>query len=65
MKFSGLTKILKVKICVFKSELSSCSEKTEPITRDHIKSSQMWNKTPLQLLNAFPSSQNRYNISIF
>ena len=37
-------------ICVFfKSVLSSCCEKTGPVTRDHIKFSQMRNKTPLEL----------------
>ena len=29
-------------LCFFKSVLSSCSENTGPVTRDHVKSSQMW-----------------------
>ena len=33
----------------FKSVLSSSSENIGPVTRDHVKSSQMRNKTPLQL----------------
>ena len=33
----------------FKSVLSSHSENTGPVTRDHFKSSQMRNETPLQL----------------
>ena len=37
----GYTKILKVKICVFKSVLSSRSENTRPVIRDHVISSQM------------------------
>ena len=32
-----------------KSVLSSRSENTGPVTRDHVKSSQMRNGTPLQL----------------
>ena len=34
----GFTKILKVKICVFRSVLSSTSENTGPVTRDHFRS---------------------------
>ena len=39
----------------FKSEsvLSSCSENTGPVTRDHVKCSQMCNETPLQLYRLF------------
>ena len=33
----------------FKSLLSSLSENTGPVTRDHFKSFQMKNQTPLQL----------------
>ena len=33
----------------FKSVLSSCSENIGPVTRGHVKSSQMRNETPLQL----------------
>ena len=33
----------------FKSVLSSHSEDSGPVTRDHVKSSQMMNETPLQL----------------
>ena len=40
-------KILKMKM-FFKSELTSRSE-NGPVTRDHMKTSQMRNKTPLQL----------------
>ena len=43
-KSCGFTKILKVKICFFKSVLSSCSKNTGPVTRAHVKSSQMRNK---------------------
>ena len=32
----------------FKSVLSSLSKNTEPVTRDHVKSSQMKYETPLQ-----------------
>ena len=35
-------------LCFFKSVLSSQSENTAPVTRDHVKSSQMRNQTPLQ-----------------
>ena len=45
----GFTKILNVKICVFKSVLSLRSENAGPVTRDHIKSSHMRNETTLQL----------------
>ena len=37
----------------FKSVLSSRRGNTGPVTRDHVKSSQMRNKTPLQLYNIF------------
>ena len=40
---------LKVKICAFKSVLSSHRENSGPATRGHVKSSQMKNETPLQL----------------
>ena len=33
----------------FKSVFSSRSENTGPVTRDHVKSSKMSKKTPLQL----------------
>ena len=49
MKSSGVTKILKVNIYVFKSVLSSHSENSGPVARGHVKSSQMMNETPLQL----------------
>ena len=48
-KSRGFTEILKVKICDFKSVLGSCSKKTEPVTRGHVRSSQMRNEAPLQL----------------
>ena len=47
-KLSGFTKISKVKMWVFKSVLSSSSKNTGPVTRDHVKSSQIRNETPLQ-----------------
>ena len=37
------------KIQFLKSLLSSRSENTGPVTRDHVKSSKMRNETPLQL----------------
>ena len=40
---------LKVKICAFKSVLSSHRENSGPATRGHVKSFQMRNETPLQL----------------
>ena len=48
-KSCGFSKILKVKkICFFfKSVLSSRSDNSGPGTRDHVKSSQMRNKTLL------------------
>ena len=50
MNYRGFVKILKSKICVFKSATSSFSESTTPvIITDHVKSSQIKNKTPLQL----------------
>ena len=45
MKSSGLTTILKVKICVFKSALNSRSENTGPVTRAHVKSSKKETKS--------------------
>ena len=42
-------KILKMKICFFESVLSSGSENTGPVIRDHVKFSQIRNKKPLQL----------------
>ena len=34
----------------FKIEnLFSCGENTRPVTRGHVKSSQMWSETPLKL----------------
>ena len=48
-KSCGFPKILKVKICVFQFVFSSHSENTELVTRDHAKSSQMRNETPLKL----------------
>ena len=51
-----VTKILKVKICFFKKKKkkkksvpSSRSENTGAATRDHVRSSQMRNETPVQL----------------
>ena len=41
--------INKSKSVFFKSTLSSRSENTGPVTRNHVGSSQIRNKTPLQL----------------
>ena len=49
-KILWFTKFLKVKVCVFLNLVFSLrSENTGPVTRDHVKSSQMRKKTPLQL----------------
>ena len=49
-KYSGFTKILKVRIRVFfKFVLGSRSENTGPVPRDHVTPSQIRNGTPLQL----------------
>ena len=45
--------------------LSSRCKNTGPIIRNHLKSSQMRNKTPLATLKAIPPRQNRSHISIF
>ena len=36
-------------LCFFKSVLSPSSKITGPVTKDHVKSSQMRKETPLQL----------------
>ena len=41
--------IIKLKSVLFKSVLSSHSQNTGPVTRGHVKLSQMRNKAPLQL----------------
>ena len=52
-KIRGFPKILKKKICDFKPVLSSSNEHSGTVTRDHVKSSQMRNETPLQLSRLF------------
>ena len=52
-KIRGFTKILKKKICDFKPVLSSSNKHSGTVTRDHVKSSQMRNETPLQLSRLF------------
>ena len=47
-KSSGFDKILKVKICVFEICTQITQQNTGPVTRDHVKSSQMRNITPLR-----------------
>ena len=46
-------------LCFFKSVLSSCSQNTGSVTRDHIKSSQVRTKR-LYNYKAFPSCRNKH-----
>ena len=57
-KSCGFPKILKVKICVFRSVLSSTSKNTGPVTRDHFRSHNQ------EIVSLPPSSPSNCSLEI-